>query len=61
MICAGKKGVEITTGKGGLPLVVLKHACGSKAEVRDAPSFDCYSTAQPRSTALHIRAHRLLC
>ena len=25
--------VEITEGKGGLPTVVLKHACGSKAEV----------------------------
>ena len=37
MLChpAGKKDhVEITTGKGGLPMVVLKHACGSKAEVR---------------------------
>ena len=25
--------VEITEGEGGLPKVVLKHACGSKAEV----------------------------
>ena len=25
--------VEITEGEGGLPMVVLKHSCGSKAEV----------------------------
>lgn len=27
--------VEITEGEGGLPKVVLRHSCGSKAEVRN--------------------------
>ena len=33
--------VEVTTGKGGLPKVVLKHACGSKAEVCGVVTADC--------------------
>lgn len=46
--------VEITEGQGGLPKVVLKHSCGSKAEVYFGSSVVCNT---PQHVAVQCQTH----